>query len=79
MIGRHAYVDWASIARVAIDVRWARVGKAGCLVGVHDWSEWKPRDAGESGRQIRTCVRCERVKFNDVPVPGRWQDNPPGF
>jgi hypothetical protein len=52
-------------------------GKVACLFGVHKWSEWKPVDPENPSRQIRSCARCPREKFNDAPAPGRWQDMPP--
>jgi hypothetical protein len=54
-------------------------GKVACLLGMHDWSEWRPVDPENPRRQIRSCARCPREKFNDASVPIRWQDNPPSF
>jgi hypothetical protein len=48
--------------------------KVACLIGVHDWSEWRPADSENPSRQLRTCARCQRVKFNDPAAPLRWQD-----
>ncbi len=45
------------------------LSKMACLVGVHDWSEWKTLDQTNPSRQIRTCARCHREKFNDSAAP----------
>jgi hypothetical protein len=47
-------------------------GKLACRFGVHDWSGWKPLDPDDPGKQIRTCDRCSRVKFNNGPAVFSW-------
>jgi hypothetical protein len=47
-------------------------GKAACLFGVHHWSEWNPADLEDFSKQVRTCARCLRVKFNNGPIALRW-------
>jgi hypothetical protein len=47
-------------------------GKVACRFGVHDWSEWKPVDPDDPSKQMRTCARCSRVKFNNGPVVFTW-------
>jgi hypothetical protein len=48
---------------------WAKLA---CRFGVHDWSGWKPLDPDDPSKQIRTCARCSRVKFNNGPAVFRW-------
>ena len=47
-------------------------GKVVCLFGVHHWSEWKPVNPEDPGRQMRTCTCCSRVKYNNGPDIFRW-------
>jgi hypothetical protein len=42
--------------------------KVACFFGMHRWSEWTPSDPDDPSKQIRTCTRCSRVKFNNSPT-----------
>jgi hypothetical protein len=45
-------------------------GKVACLLGLHDWSEWRPLDPEQPSEQVRTCSRCSRTKSNAPPSLG---------
>ena len=44
-------------------------GKAACLIGVHDWSDWEVPDPDRPSEQVKICARCSRTKTNAAPVP----------
>jgi hypothetical protein len=57
-----------SLPRVWLSIWSGHMWKVACFFGMHRWSEWTPSDPDDPSKQIRTCTRCSRVKFNNSPT-----------